>query len=490
MSADHNRMLQAVQAGFRGGRVLVLGDLMLDRYLWGEVARISPEAPVPVVRLERSSDVAGGAANVASNLAHLGVQVTLAGVVGADAARDRLLALVQEQGIDTGAVVATTGRPTTQKTRVLGGHQQMLRIDEEDVEEIDGETADVLLARVLERLGEVQAVVLSDYAKGVLSASCCQAVIEAAQEAGVPVLVDPKGREHAKYAHATAITPNLKELAAMTGRPARDVDALLEGGAQMCAELGLTCCVVTRGERGISRVSAGGIQHFPAVAREVFDVSGAGDTVIATLTAGVVAGLDWEEAISLANVAAGIVVGKVGTAPIRREELVRALQARQLSSQSSKIYSRDQVIEQAGAWQARGERIAFTNGCFDLIHAGHVAFLEQASREGRRLIVGLNTDRSVRELKGESRPIISQDDRARVLSSLACVDAVVVFDEETPLELIKAIRPSVLVKGEDYAGEFIAGAEEVKRWGGEVVLVPLVKGRSTTDIVGRVARMA
>ena len=489
MFNDYQHVLEVVQTGFGERRVLVVGDLMLDRYLWGRVGRISPEAPVPVVRLERRSEVAGGAANVAVNLARLGLRVTVTGIVGMDAARESLLAILSSQEIDTQGIIALPDGPTITKTRIIGGHQQMIRIDEEEVREVDAQLEGRVLEHVLPALAEVDAVVLSDYAKGLLSPAVCQRIIREARHAGIPVVVDPKGEDYQKYAGAAVVTPNLQELALATGQSPRHIDKLLAAADLMRESLDLQRWIVTRGEQGISLIDADGIRHFPATAREVYDVSGAGDTVVATVTAGMVAGLDWDEALRLANVAAGVVVGKVGTAPVNQGELARALQSRRDSEQANKLFALEGLKAQVAEWRARGEHIVFTNGCFDILHVGHVTYLEQAAREGHRLIVGLNTDRSIGALKGPSRPIVSQADRARVLASLAAVDAVVLFDEDTPLQLIRALQPDVLVKGADYTEDQVVGAAEVKRAGGKVVLISTVEGQSTTRIVDRMKSM-
>jgi len=476
-------------AGGEPPRVLVVGDLMLDRYLWGDVERISPEAPVPVVRLHRETERMGGAANVAANLAGLGLRAVLAGYVGDDANGERLARMCAETGIDAHGLVVSGNHSTIAKTRVIGGHQQMLRIDREEVTPYLAEDRAALAERVLGLLRErpPAAVILSDYAKGVLDGELCRRLIDAARARGIPVLVDPKGRDYAKYAGATTLTPNKKEAAEACGVPARDIDAVLAGAGRLAAELNLEFMTVTRGEEGISLIGAQGVEHLPATARQVFDVSGAGDTVIATLAAGLVAGLAPAAACGLANLAAGIVVGQVGTVPIARDELLHAIEVEDAVEQADKICQPDVLMRRARAWRARGERLVFTNGCFDLLHAGHVTYLEQARKQGDRLIVGLNTDRSVSALKGPSRPVIHENDRARVLAALEAVDAVLLFDEDTPIELIRALRPDVLVKGSDYTEEQVVGAADVKSWGGRVALIDFLPGRSSTTILNRIA---
>lgn len=485
MFQQTDKVIATVRAGFGGRRVLVVGDLMLDRYLWGDVRRISPEAPVPVLRLARQTEVAGGAANVARNLVGLGMRVSLAGVTGQDTERERLLALLMGQGIDTEGVLVDANRPTTTKTRVVGNHQQMLRIDAERMGSIGAVLADRLLREIEPRLADSDAVVLSDYAKGVLTGDLCARLIAAAKAHRLPVLVDPKGQSFQRYAGATLITPNRAELAVASGVDGDDLDALLQAAVGMRERLGLEQLMLTLGELGIALVSADGVRRIPAAAREVFDVSGAGDTVIAAVAAARAAGLDPVDSAHLANLAAGVVVGKVGTAAISADELAAAIADESALEQGSKVGSLEQVLDRVRQWRERGERIVFTNGCFDLLHVGHVTYLERARRHGQRLVIGLNTDRSVRALKGAQRPLINQADRARVLAALAAVDAVVLFDDDTPIELIRQIQPDVLAKGADYREHEVVGAAEVKTWGGQVVLVPLVDGRSTSGIIER-----
>ena len=478
-----------MRTGFEGRRALVCGDLMLDKYLWGDVTRISPEAPVPVLRHGRDASHAGGAGNVAANLAGLGLQTTVVGVVGADAAGAELRALLERAGIDSSGVITVEDRPTITKTRVIGGHQHVLRIDTEDLRPFAPAVANHLLTNVLDRLeGDFECVVLSDYAKGVLGPSVCSTIISAARKRGIPVLVDPKGLDYERYRGATTLTPNLKELAA-AGRVENpgDIDAVLAAARRFVTDLGLESLVLTRGADGMTLLGSDSrVTHSRAMAQEVFDVSGAGDTVIATLAAGRLAGLEGTDLLHLANIAAGIVVGKVGTAPVQRSWIVQALHAKNHSLMDS-VYTPEELQRLTTEWRAQGDRIAFTNGCFDILHAGHVASLNRAAEEGDRLIVALNTDRSTRALKGPGRPVNSQDDRACVIAALASVDAVVFFDEPTPLRLIEMLRPDVLVKGGDYSRDSIVGAREVESWGGRVVIVPLVAGRSTTSLIEKLS---
>ena len=481
------RVVEAVESGFGGARTLVVGDLMLDRYLWGEVERISPEAPVPVVRVEHLTECAGGAGNVAMNMRRLGCRVSVAGLTGNDTNREVLLSVLHHAGIGTDAVLTASGRQTTAKTRIIGGHQQMLRLDHEDRGPISAAYADELIRLVnLELAKGVSATILSDYGKGVLSLSVCQEIIRQAHAEGIPVLVDPKGSDYQKYRGANGLSPNRSELARATGADPEDLPLVLDRGKELAAALEVDFIAVTLSQLGIALIQGDTISRFPALAREVFDVSGAGDTVIATLASSLAAGLPLHDAIQLANLAAGIVVGKLGTVPVTREELVAALAVEQ-GQDYNKICSGQELLNRVAQWRVAGERIVFTNGCFDILHVGHVTLLQKARGEGDRLIVGLNTDRSVASLKGPARPITGQQERARVVAALGAVDAVVLFDEATPLQLINAIRPDVLAKGGDYTEQQVVGAAEVRSWGGKVSLIPLVESFSTTATLEKIA---
>lgn len=486
MFTHPEQVLNAVRACFGARSLLVVGDLMLDRYLWGRVERISPEAPVPVLRLESETAAAGGGANVARNLAALGLAVRIGGVVADDADGAALLAALGRDGVATGAVVVSGQRATTVKTRLVGNHQQMLRIDREDTHPLAPDDEERLLDGVLAALAGCDGLILSDYAKGTLTPRVCAALIAAAKRAGIAVAIDPKGRDYSKYAGATLITPNRAELALVTGVPADDLERLIDAGAALRERLSLELIVLTLGDQGIALISPAGHECIPAVAKEVYDVSGAGDTVIATFAAGRASGLDDRDTAHLANVAAGVVVGKVGTATVCAAELAAAIAPDAGEDAATKWLDWADALERVSGWRAAGERVVFTNGCFDLLHAGHVGYLEQARRLGHRLVVGLNSDRSIGEIKGPTRPIVAERDRARVLAGLASVDAVVTFDDPTPLALIEHLRPDVLVKGADYTEDAVVGAKEVRSWGGEVVLLPLLEDRSTTGIIERI----
>jgi D-beta-D-heptose 7-phosphate kinase/D-beta-D-heptose 1-phosphate adenosyltransferase len=463
-------------------RLLVVGDVMLDKYIWGEVARISPEAPVPVVRATHQNEQPGGAANVAMNLARLGAQTTVIGFTGGDDNERLLEQSLRADGVASGFVVSS-GFPTITKLRILGGRQQMLRLDSERLAQRPQMDYDALVKCVLEHLPGSDAVVLSDYAKGVLSVEVCRRVIDAARALGIPVLVDPKSANFERYRGATTICPNLGELSAATHLDGHDLAPVLDAAEAMVAALDLKFLTATLSEKGIALVRPGSRFMAPAQARQVFDVSGAGDTVIAVLALCLASGLNPETGVQLANVAAGIVVAKVGTVPVEKFELLAALAPDIALHAEDKVVGREELVSRIALWKSNGERVVFTNGCFDLLHIGHITVIEQARRLGDRLIVAINSDNSVRELKGPSRPIVDEDARARVLAALAAVDAVVIFDEETPLEVIVASRPDVIVKGGDYSPDAIVGGREAAAWGGVVRIVPLVAGFSTTRLI-------
>lgn len=486
-SSDMARIAEAVRTAFGRKRILVVGDLMLDRYLWGDVERISPEAPVPVLRYQREATRAGGAGNVALNVAGLGLDVSIAGFAGTDEAHEQLIDILSQAGVDTAGVITLNDRPTITKSRIIAGHQHVLRVDTEDLKPIDSDCIAQLLEQNEQQLsGDLDGIILSDYRKGVLDKEVCQSIIKLARKKGIPVFVDPKGADYSRYAGANVLTPNLAELQLVTGVDSRDIDALIEAGREMVRNLGIDFMVLTRGADGMTLIAADATEHCAAVAREVFDVTSAGDTVIASLMAAEVADLNWREMLHLANLAAGIVVGKVGTISIDQASLLQSIHALSHGLMDS-VYSLEEMQGLVSGWRSRGEQVVFTNGCFDILHAGHVTYLQKAAQEGNRLIVALNTDRSVRELKGDPRPIASEDDRACVVAALAAVDAVIFFDESTPLHVIETLRPDVLVKGGDYSKQQVVGAPEVESWGGRVVLLPLVEGRSTSNLIKKIA---
>ncbi len=471
-------------------RVLCVGDVMVDRFVYGAVDRISPEAPIPVLRASDSRSVLGGAGNVARNLAALGAEVRFVAVVGDDQAGAELRALAREvigesAGVD--GLVTVPGRPTTVKSRFVAGGQQMLRVDEETTLDLRPGDADAIVAAARERLEECEAVVLSDYGKGALAVPVLRAVIEAAGALGRPVFVDPKGLDYGRYRGALALTPNVRELAEACAMPVGDDAAVVAAAEAVIARAGVGAVLATRSQEGMTLVCAGDgpARHLPAVAREVYDVSGAGDTVVAVLAAAHAACGDLEAAAALANVAAGVVVGKLGTAVVEPSELIDAVLLDALGTAEAKVLGLEAAVRRVEEWRRGGLRVGFTNGCFDLLHPGHVGLLDQAARACDRLVVGLNADASVRRLKGEGRPVHGEAARSAVLASLRSVDAVVIFGEDTPLELIERLRPDVLVKGADYRLDEVVGAAVVQRYGGRVLLADLVDGFSTTATLER-----
>jgi D-beta-D-heptose 7-phosphate kinase/D-beta-D-heptose 1-phosphate adenosyltransferase len=462
------------------GKVLVVGDVMLDQYWHGQTRRISPEAPVPIVKVEQQSERVGGAANVAANIIALDVPVELIGGVGCDAAGKTLTNLCEKSGIVTHFISGASAR-TTVKLRVLSQHQQLLRLDFESTTE---RTAYAGLVELFnENVSRAEVVVLSDYGKGLLHD--CQSLIKAANASGKRVIVDPKSNDFSRYAGAYLVTPNYSEFEACVGK-CQDENEIIERGIQLCEIHNIEGILVTRGENGMTLISPRRSSlTLAAKSRDVFDVTGAGDTVCAVLASALASGHDLDEAIAFANAAAGLVVGKIGTASVSRAELEGALGV--ASESSSRVMSLESLRLHVDSARARRERVVMTNGCFDVLHAGHVHYLEQAKALGNRLVVAINSDSSVRRLKGEGRPIHNLQNRMNVIAALASVDWVVSFNEDTPLSLIKSLQPDVLVKGGDYSVEQIVGKDEVTKSGGEVLVLPFSDGLSTTAILERIS---
>ena len=462
---------------FSKTHVVVAGDVMLDRYLFGSTGRISPEAPVPVVHVNQTDDRPGGAANVAVNLAGLGATTRLLGLVGEDAAAQSLQEILGGLGIAC-EFTCTADRPTITKTRVQSRGQQLIRLDEENASHMAG---DVMVSALRKSIEGAGAVVLSDYGKGALSE--VTELISVCREAGIPVLVDPKGRDFTKYRGASLITPNQSEFEAVAGVCETD-DELVQHARGMIDDLDLSALLITRSEKGMLLLESGGEPLFLSTqAREVYDVTGAGDTVIATLAGALASGQDLASAAALANLAAGLVVRKIGVASVTPGELRVSLHQRGQGGRG--LVDADELHAMVSESRARDERIIMTNGCFDVLHAGHVSYLEEAKSLGDRLIVAVNDDDSVRRLKGDSRPINALEDRLLVLAGLAAVDWVVPFSEDTPARLIEKILPDVLVKGGDYSPDDIVGAKEVLKNGGEVRVLPFRDGHSSSRIIDR-----
>lgn len=470
-------------------KLAVIGDVMLDHFVYGAVERISPEAPIPVLKVEREAKMLGGAGNVARNATALGARVSLVATVGDDDAGRRVAELVGAESSLSGDLIVLPGRPTTVKVRYVAQGQQLLRADREDAAAVSADVERRLLESVEAAVNDADVVVISDYAKGTVSRAIAVRAVATARKLKKPVIVDTKVPDVRPFAGATLLTPNARELAALTGLPVASNADVEAAAVQFVKDFDLGGLVVTRSERGMSVVGRGQTpEHLAAEAREVYDVSGAGDTVLATLALALGAGAPLQDAAALANVAAGIVVGKSGTAVVRADELLRVLRASELKGTHDKIMSFDQLLERVAAWRTGGLSVGFTNGCFDLLHPGHVSLLAQASAHCDRLIVGLNADASVRKLKGEGRPVNGETARAVVLAAMETVDAVVLFAEDTPLKLIEALRPDLLVKGADYTIDKVVGADVVASYGGRVLLIELVPGQSTTGTITRMSR--
>lgn len=473
-------------ARLAGMKVLVIGDLMLDEYLWGNAERISPEAPVQVVDLTGEDLRLGGAGNVICNLAALGCAVHAASVLGDDEDGRRLRRILEAQGVDTGGVLSSAGRKTGRKTRILASNQQVLRFDRESRDPLNAGDERSLAEYVQSVATEFRAILVSDYLKGVLTPGLLRAIIHVGKEHGIPVVVDPKGTDYHKYRGATVLTPNRKEAQAASGISITDAVTLHQAGRKLCDDLDLGALVLTRSEEGMTIFFGDGREeHLPTQAREVYDVTGAGDTVLAFLGAGLACNLPLAEAARISNLAAGIVVGKVGTSVVAPDELLDAFSHLHHDS-DLKIRGRESLARILEEERRRGKKVVFTNGCFDLLHVGHVKYLQRARQLGDLLVLGLNSDASVQRLKGPRRPLIGEEERGHILAALHCIDYVVLFDEDTPLELIGSLRPHILVKGGDYTPEGVVGKELVESWGGRVELIQFVDGKSTTSIIDKV----
>jgi D-beta-D-heptose 7-phosphate kinase/D-beta-D-heptose 1-phosphate adenosyltransferase len=474
---------------FSNARIAVLGDVMLDRFVTGEVSRISPEAPIPVIRVLHQTLTLGGAGNVASNIVRLGGHAALIGVVGDDEPAKAVEAAAMREPRLSGAFVREIGRRTVVKTRFAAQGQQLLRVDEESVRDIDCSSADQILTTLESELNRIQVLVCSDYAKGALTRSVLSRSISMARKSGVRVIVDPKAQDLSRYAGATIITPNAHEASMATAIACDDDEGVAEAARKIADLVGCNGVVVTRGGEGMTILSRESgrddVLHLATEARDVHDVSGAGDTVTAVLALASACDVPLQEAARLANIAAGIAVTKVGTCPVDAAELARVLEISALSRHKAKIVPLKTAAATAHAWRSKRERVVFTNGCFDLLHPGHVELLEKARSFGDRLIVALNSDESVRRLKGPTRPIQSEFARAIVMASIGVVDLVTIFTDDEPLAAIEAIRPDVLVKGADYTEEQVVGADLVRSYGGRIVLVPLAGGQSTTRVIAR-----
>jgi D-beta-D-heptose 7-phosphate kinase/D-beta-D-heptose 1-phosphate adenosyltransferase len=471
---------------FSDCHVWVVGDLMLDEYVWGDVARISPEAPVPVLAVAREEYTLGGAGNVAANLVALGARVTVAGVAGDDRHGRLLRQRFQDLGIDAEGVVVEPERPTTRKTRIVAARQQVLRIDREISRPVGSETVAAILRRIEDGIASAGAVLVSDYGKGLLTRELLGGVMAAARRRGKPVLVDPKGDDYSRYAGATLITPNRKEAAQAAGIAIVDEASLHRAAAILHERSGVDRLVVTCGPEGMVLFEKGRMPRaIRSEARQVFDVSGAGDTVIAVLGLALAAGADWIEAAGLANAAAGIVVGKVGTATVSRKELALAVGP---AGRLDKLKEVDELEALAAEIRKRGQRIVLTNGCFDFLHAGHLHLFSASRRLGDVLVVAIDDDESVRAIKGPGRPVIGARERVRTLCALDAVDYVVVFSGKDLEKLIDRLRPDVLTKGGNYGLEDVVGRQRVEAHGGRVALIPITEGLSSRAVIENIRR--
>lgn len=485
-----NTDLIALIDRLRMASVLCIGDVMLDHYVYGQVERVSPEAPIPVLMIERESKTLGGAGNVLRNLAALGAQASFVSVVGNDDAGREIGRLLETQDGAEVHVLVQQARTTTVKTRYIAGNQQLLRADRETAAPLDPYSREDLMRLARELVPDQSVVVVSDYAKGVLTEGVAPEIIRAAREAGARVVVDPKGGDPIRYRGADLLKPNRRELAHATGMPVTSESEVIMAARALIDRCGFGAVLASLGQEGMVLVeSTGQVYTQRAEVREVYDVSGAGDTVLAILSAALGAGIGLVDAARLANIAAGIVVGKVGTAVVYPTELIAWIGGHD-GSGSDKVVPREHAFDQVERWRRQGLRVGFTNGCFDLLHPGHVALLRQAKMACDRLVIGLNSDASTARLKGPARPVQKQGARAEVLASLAAVDLIVIFDEDTPIDLIGTIRPHLLVKGADYRIEEVVGADIVKAFGGEVMLAEVLPGYSTSATIARLARSA
>ena len=461
--------------------ILVIGDLMIDHYLWGSCDRISPEAPVQVVNVKKESSVLGGAGNVINNLVTLGSVVDVISVIGNDSVANELKSLLEKIDVPTSNLVVENNRKTSKKSRLIASQQQVLRYDMESIDDINENSHKQIIQTLEKNINKYSSIILSDYGKGVLTTNLTKEIIKIANKNSIKVLVDPKGKDYSKYKGSYTLTPNKKEAMEATNIDIKDESSLIEALKSLKTQCNLEVSLITLSEQGIA-IFDDELTIKPTVAREVYDVTGAGDTVIASIAFALGNDLDIKDAIYFANLAAGVVVGKIGSATTTLDEIYEYEYSLHKSNSTSHIKTFDEIKTLASKLHSQGKKIVFTNGCFDILHVGHVKYLEVAKSYGDVLILGLNADSSVRKLKGPTRPINTQDDRAYILASLESVDYVVIFEEETPYELIKLIKPHVLVKGGDYEGKEVVGQDIAD----ELKLVQFVDGKSTTNTIKRI----
>lgn len=485
MNDSHNLILSVEK--LKNGRVLCVGDLMLDRFIYGAVDRISPEAPIPIFRCINENVMLGGAGNVARNIAGLGGRTHFISLVGNDQAGRDLTAQIGDLGNLDARLITDSSRKTSIKTRFIASNQQMMRADDETISPVSGAVKKLILEAVELGIDDFSTVVLADYGKGVLSEGITGEIIQMARLKNIPVIVDPQGNNYDLYMGATLVTPNCKELGEAIGLPTTNTPEIINAAALLARQCGIDAILTTRSGDGMTLVrNNDNFKHYPAEAKEVFDVSGAGDTVVACIATALSAGVAMEEAIALANTAAGIVVGKVGTAVAYSKDLSAILSRQENIIGEKKLCTLVSAEKRVNSWKFSGKTVGFTNGCFDLLHPGHLALLSQAKSKCDKLVVGLNSDASIKQLKGTNRPVQNQDARASVLTSLETVDIVIVFEEDTPAKIIKSLKPDIFIKGADYKIDKIPEATIVEEYGGEIFLADLVEGYSTTLTIDKI----
>jgi len=478
-------VLKKIIGNFKGKKILVIGDIMLDEHIWSRVSRISPEAPVPVADVTSITHVPGGAANVAANISVLGGIPYLIGTIGNDSSGAKFLLALRKFNISTKYIIRDQKRPTILKSRIIAHNQHVVRVDREDKNLINQKITKKIVATIKKLIKEVDAVIISDYGKGIISEIVSKEVIKISRLNKKPVAVDPKGRDYSKYKRATIITPNLKEAQTASQIEIKGIKSLEKTGIKLLKSLSTDYILITRGKDGMSLFSKNGKPvHVPAIKREVYDITGAGDTVIGTLALALSAGASFQEAMHLANYAASVAVGKVGTAPVTKEELIVNIEGE--LHLKKKVRSRNELKQILNGLKREGLSIVFTNGCFDILHAGHIRYLKEAKSRGDVLVVGLNSDSSVKAIKGKQRPYVSEKDRAEILTALDSVDYITIFNEKTPINLIKSLKPDIHIKGGDYKLKNIPETRIVKSYGGKVVIVPEIKGKSTTGLIERI----
>lgn len=483
-----NKLLEILPR-LKDKKILVVGDIMLDEHIWTKVNRISPEAPVPVADVVSIVYTPGGAGNVANNIQALGGKAYLVGVVGKDSSKDKLFRALRERGIGTDRIIVDEGRPTTLKSRIMAHGQQVVRVDREKKDPLSNRLSQRVLESAKSIIHEVDALLISDYDKGVVTSKVARNLIVMAKEQGKIVSIDPKGTDYQKYKGATIVTPNRGELEIVTKMVIADEPSLVKAGQRLLEELKTEFTLVTKGEEGMSLFEREGkITHIPAVASEVYDVTGAGDTVVATVTLALAAGAEIRQAAELSNRAAGAVVRKVGTATVTRKELEEIIRYQRGEKVNRKIRSLDELKQISKRLEKEGKKVVFTNGCFDLLHIGHIKYLQKAKEFGDVLIVGVNSDDSVKKIKGEKRPFLPEEERMQILAALECVDYVTIFSESLPNKIIEILKPNVHVKGGDYQPGELPEAKLVESYGGKVVVVGEVKGKSTTNLVNQILK--